>query len=140
MNYYLDASVLAAAIVEEPGTVAARGWLRRPAQDVIISAFTAAEVTAALSRGFRTRRFTEAEARGALEDMDALRLACETFAPAPETLEFAAILVRDFKTKLLAPDALHLASAMQAGATLVTFDARLASAARDYRTNVIVPA
>jgi predicted nucleic acid-binding protein len=38
--------------------------------------------------------------------------------------------VREFSTNLTAPDALHLASAKNAGATLATFDARLADAAR----------
>ena len=139
MSYYLDASVLVAAIVEEPGSAAARSWLGREIEDCIVGSFAAAEVAAALSRGFRTRRFTDAEARAALEDFDALRVACENFSPARETMEFAETLVRDFATKLLAPDALHLASAMQAGATLVTFDERLASAARDYQTNVVTP-
>ena len=40
------------------------------------------------------------------------------------------MLVRDFTTKLTAPDALHLASAKNAGATLATLDVRLAEAAR----------
>jgi predicted nucleic acid-binding protein len=39
------------------------------------------------------------------------------------------MLVRDFATKLSAPDALHLASAKNAGATLATLDVRLAEAA-----------
>ena len=39
-------------------------------------------------------------------------------------------LIRDFATKLAAPDALHLASAKNSGAALATFDARLADAAR----------
>ena len=38
--------------------------------------------------------------------------------------------MRDFATKLTAPDALHLASAKNAGATLATLDARLVEAAR----------
>ena len=75
-----------------------------------------------------------------MKDFDAFRLACDGFTPARETMECAETLVRDFATKLLAPDALHLASAMQAGAVLVTFDERLANAARDYQTNVIMPA
>lgn len=38
-------------------------------------------------------------------------------------------LVRDFSTKLAAAAALHLASAKNAGATLATFNVRLAEAA-----------
>ncbi|HLX97338.1 MAG TPA: hypothetical protein VKR62_01470 [Roseiarcus sp.] len=39
-------------------------------------------------------------------------------------------IVRDFATKLAAADALRLASAKNAGATLATFDVRLAEAGR----------
>jgi len=39
-------------------------------------------------------------------------------------------IVRDFASKLAAPDALHLATAIHAGAALATFDVRLADAAR----------
>ena len=139
MSFYFDASVLVAAIVEEPGSAAARTTLRRPAGEIIIGAFAAAEVAAAVSRGFRIGRFTEAEARSALEDMDALRVAGVNFAPAPDTIELAAHMARDFATKLLASDALHLASAVEAGATLVTFDRRLAAAAMKFGIDVVVP-
>ena len=44
--------------------------------------------------------------------------------------------MRDFSTKLAAADALHLASAKNAGAALATFDARLADAARAQRLEV----
>jgi predicted nucleic acid-binding protein len=40
------------------------------------------------------------------------------------------MLVRNFSTQLTAPDALHLASAKNAGATLATLDVRLAEVAR----------
>ncbi|MGJ0454481.1 MAG: PIN domain-containing protein [Methylocystis sp.] len=43
--------------------------------------------------------------------------------------ELALRLVRDFSTKLATPDALHLASAINLEASLVTFDARLKEAA-----------
>jgi predicted nucleic acid-binding protein len=39
-------------------------------------------------------------------------------------------LVLDFSTKLAAPDALHLASALNVGARLLTLDERLAEMAR----------
>ena len=47
-----------------------------------------------------------------------------------DDLDSADRLVRDFATKLSAPDALHLASAKNAGAAIATFDTRLADAAR----------
>ncbi|MGP0060221.1 MAG: PIN domain-containing protein, partial [Beijerinckiaceae bacterium] len=42
-----------------------------------------------------------------------------------------------FATKLAAADALHLAAAMNAGASLVTFDGRLAEAARMQGVGVV---
>ena len=52
-----------------------------------------------------------------------------TAEPRPKRFLLAERLVRDFSTKLAAADALHLASAKNAGAALATFDARLAEAA-----------
>ena len=52
-------------------------------------------------------------------------------AQGPRDFALAELLVRDYSTKSCsAPDALHLASAKNAGAMLATFDARLADAAR----------
>ena len=39
-------------------------------------------------------------------------------------------LIRDFSTKLAAPDALHLAATINIGAALATLDLRLAETAR----------
>lgn len=73
---------------------------------------------------------TERDARGFLAEFDLLREDCLTHALGPSDINGAERLVRDFSTKLAAPDALHLASALNLGATLVTFDERLANAAR----------
>ena len=59
-----------------------------------------------------------------------MRANCERLSHAASDFLLAERLVRDFSTKLAAADALHLASAKNAGATLATFDARLAEAAR----------
>ncbi len=129
MSSYLDASFLVAVVVEERQSRDARAWMKDKAGDIIISALAAMEVSATLSRGVRTRRFTQAQARAALSDFDALRIAGDTYWPDPATFELADHLVRDFVTKLAAPDALHVASALRVGAVLVTFDARMATAA-----------
>jgi predicted nucleic acid-binding protein len=47
--------------------------------------------------------------------------------------------VRDFRLKLSAADALHLATAIVERITLVTFDRRLAEASMVLNTPVIVP-
>jgi predicted nucleic acid-binding protein len=48
-------------------------------------------------------------------------------------------LVRDFTTKLSAPDAIHLAITRHVGATLATFDDRLAEAAQRHAVPVTLP-
>ena len=129
MSYYLDASFLVAVVVDEARSAEAREWLKQASAAAIIGSFAAIEVSAAISRGVRTTRFSDAQAMAALADFDTLRSLCETCVPARETFELAGELIRDFTTKLAAPDALHLAGAMQLGAVLVTFDDRLAKAA-----------
>jgi predicted nucleic acid-binding protein len=59
-----------------------------------------------------------------------VRANCERLGHGAGDFLLAERLVRDFSTRLAAADALHLASAKNAGATLATFDARLAEAAR----------
>ena len=127
---YLDASVIVAVLVDEPHSARARSWLKTIPDWPILSAFAATETAAAISRGLRTGRFTEAQARAALDDLDALRGQCECYWPGPEAFDFAEALVREFRLKLAAPDALHLACTKVSGSTLATFDTRLAEAAR----------
>ena len=128
-----------ALLVEEIGSPAADHWWQSSRGNRIIGVFAAAEVAAAISRGVRTRRFTEEQARVALDDFDLVRSFCDPLWPAPMAFELADSLVRDFALKLAAPDALHLASAMIADATLVTFDERLAKAARACGAWVVEP-
>jgi predicted nucleic acid-binding protein len=139
VKFYLDASFLVALLVEESGSTAADLWWQTAAGDRIISSFAAAEVAAAISGGLRKRRFTEGQAGAALDDFDLLRSVCDPVVPGPEAFDLAETLVREFSLKLAAPDALHLASAMVADAALVTFDARLADAARATGAQVVQP-
>jgi predicted nucleic acid-binding protein len=62
-----------------------------------------------------------------------------TFALSPSAGALAAELARDPLLKLSAADALHLASAADGGYVLVTFDARLADAARARTYAVEIP-
>jgi len=72
----------------------------------------------------------EPVARDALADFDEwtnrMTQPLETSSP---DVRFADRLVRDFATKLAAPDALHLAIALKHGLQLVTFDERLGGGA-----------
>ncbi len=90
---------------------------------------------AALSRGLRAGRAAES----ALLDFDALRANCERMSHGAADFLLAERIVRDFSTELAAADALHLASAANAGAALATLDARLAEAARMRGAEVAAP-
>jgi uncharacterized protein len=59
-----------------------------------------------------------------------MRANCERLSHGASGFSLAERLIRDFATKLAAADALHLASAKNAGATLATLDGRLAEAVR----------
>lgn len=137
MRFYLDASFLVALLVDEAGSSAADRWWSVQYGESIIGDFAAMEVAAVISRGLRTRRFTDVQARMALADFDRLREACDSFCPGASAFTLAEALVRDFAAKLLAPDALHLASTIRADAALVTFDDRLADAARGRGVEVV---
>ncbi len=97
------------------------------------------EVAAVVSRRLRQGLSSEDEARAILRDFDLLRNACGSHVHHRADSELADELVRQFPTKLAAPDALHLASAVNLDATLVTFDQRLAEEARMREANVTAP-
>jgi predicted nucleic acid-binding protein len=97
---------------------------------IILSDLTGLEFAALVSRAVRTRRFDNDAAARALASFDEIRADSLSLYQGRSDFERAERLVRDFATKLAAADALHLASAKNAGAALATFDAQLAEAAR----------
>jgi uncharacterized protein len=134
---YLDTSFLVPLLIADAHTLRAGALLARLEASVIISDLADLEVGAVLSRNMRAGRLTQAEAEQALVDFDAMRANSERLGHGPEDFLFAGRLIRDFATKLAAADALHLASARHAGASLATFDERLAAAARLQNVDVL---
>jgi len=130
VTVYLDASVVLSIITADVHSDRAARWYAALQASVIISDLANLEVCAVISRELRAKRFSRPAADQALLDFDALRAASERATFGAQDFAIADRLVRDFATKLAAADALHLASALSAGATLATFDARLAGAAR----------
>lgn len=126
--FYLDASVLVSAVSTEPGTRTAQDWLDE-ADEVLVSEWLMTEAAAALSQKQRMNVISAAERA---EAMAVLRRQAEG------AMQFLPITREDFRTAarsaeradtgLRAGDALHLAIAAAAGATLVTFDRKQARA------------
>lgn len=129
MTIYADTSVLIAVVFEEPDSDRVREWFRRTTQGIIVSDLARLEFPAVVMRSARTRRLNPREASAALTSFDLVAARSRNLRHGRADFAAAELLVRDFATKLSAPDALHLASAKNAGAMLATLDARLAEAA-----------
>lgn len=134
---YLDASVLVSLLIADAHTEAASAWYSGLRATVIVSDLANLEVSAVLSRHLRAGRLTQGQVENALVDFDAIRADCERQSHGAADFLLAERIVRDFSTKLVAADALHLASATAAGAALATFDLRLAEAAQARGVEVV---
>ena len=131
MSHYLDTSVIVSMIVNDAHTMKAATWFDRTEPVALVSTFAKAEFAATISRNVRTHRLSAAEGRTALDIFDRwLDGDAQLVNVSSDDIESADRLVRDFDTKLLVPDAIHLAVAKRLGATLITFDVRLAAAAK----------
>ena len=140
MSFYLDASAILPLILRDSHTEQMSPWIASRVAELIVSDFASLEFSSVVSRQVRTRALTSYEANKAIELFEewsrqfTLRVAIGS-----ADIRFADQLVRDFATKLAAPDALHLASAINLGATLVTFDQRLAEVAKMRGAKVVTP-
>jgi uncharacterized protein len=137
VTIYADTSVIVAFVFDEAESGRIRNWFRRTAQRVIVSDLLRLEFPAVVTRAARTGRLNSGEAAAALASFDLLAARSRPLRHGRADFEAAEKLVRDFTTKLAAPDALHLASAKSAGAALATLDARLAEAARMQGVDVV---
>lgn len=130
MSFYLDASAIVPLILRDAHTETMSRWLVNVSDELIVSDFAALEVAAVISRQVRMNCIAEQKAALALAlfdewtDRAAVRMAVSA-----QDFLLAESFVRDFATKLAAPDALHLAIASNRGYRLATFDARLKEAA-----------
>ena len=127
---YLDSSALTKLLVPEPESNDLNAALA-DADDVIISDLALTEVASALGRRVREGTVTLAQARRL--SAQALRLldTCRHVELTPPIHRYAERLLLTAFSPLRTLDALHLATAVDAkAATMVTFDARLAVAAR----------
>jgi uncharacterized protein len=127
---YFDASILVSLLIADAHTENASAWYSGLSATVVVSDLASLEVSAVLSRHLRVGRLTRGGVESALLDFDAMRANCERLSHSAADYLLAERFVRDFSLKLAAADALHLASARNAGAALATFDGRLAEASR----------
>jgi predicted nucleic acid-binding protein len=140
VNHYLDTSVVVALLLQDMHSSKADAWLIRTKPTFLISDFCSVEFAAVVSRRVRMNGLTAGNASLALRKFDDwLSRPVQVIRCTPEQMAAAGQIVRDFTTKLSAPDAIHLAITRHLGATLATFDDRLADAALRHSVPVTIP-
>jgi len=131
LNFYLDTSVIVAALSNEARTPATQNWLAAQTPGTLqISEWTLTEFSSAMALKLRTGQL-HAEHRAECLAAFAV-LVEENLVMLPVSgnqFHAAARFIDQHQTGLRAGDALHLAVCAQHGARLVTFDRILAAAA-----------
>lgn len=140
LNHYLDASVLGALLRPEPASERADRFIAEKPANLIVSDFAGAEFASAVARWVRLRDIGPGEGQTALASFDewSARLAQRAEIGAAD-VALATRFLRRLDLPLRTPDAIHIAISQRLGATLVTFDRRMAASARALRAEVIMP-
>ena len=140
MSHYLDTSVVVTLLLQDMHSSRADAWLTRTKPTLLVSDFCSVEFAAVVSSRVRMNALTAENASLALRRFDDwLSRPVQFVRCTSDQMAAAAQIVRDITTKLGAPDAIHLAITRHLGATLATFDDRLAEAARRHAVPVIIP-
>lgn len=140
MNFYLDANIIVSLFIADSHSSLVDAWLDSEPGQLFVSDFARVEFAAVISRQVRVGAMNDETAHEALSDFDEwTRRMTQPVETRTRDVGLAERLARDFATKLSAQDALHLAIAANREHHLVTFDARLADAARVKSVSVVSP-
>ncbi len=138
MRLYLDASVIVALVAGDNLADQADALLAKNKGILVISDFAAVEVASAIGKRVRMRLISEQQARQILASFDLFTgrtgARIETL---PADLKAAEAILRQLDLPLRTGDALNIAIADRVGATLATFDRKMAIAARALRMAVV---
>jgi predicted nucleic acid-binding protein len=132
VSLYLDTSVMVALLIaSDPFTDRARGYMAANPDSLIVSDFAAAEFASVVGRLTRMRRLTADDATAIFSDFDAWKTrTAELVTTTASDIAVAASVLRRLDLNLRTPDAINVAVADRLGATLATFDEKMATAAR----------
>lgn len=123
MSFYLDTSVLVPLQVPEPRSGLLQDWLRATTEPLSISDLAVAEFHSALSRHKRMGPLPAEAIAAARSNFERWKLsAAEQVENLPIDVRLAASLVQHVHPKLVAPDAIHIATCRRLGLTLVAHD------------------
>lgn len=138
---YLDTSILVSLLVPEPESEAVEQWFAgHRSRGITISDWSLVEFASALGIRVRQKGLNHAQAVMAHEKLHATVSACfKTVSPSRASYVRAAELCTHHSTGLRAGDALHLAVALDAGASsLVTLDRQIVAAVRSLKLPIEV--
>ncbi|WP_428491354.1 type II toxin-antitoxin system VapC family toxin [Rhodopila sp.] len=131
MKLYLDASVLVAMLTTDPLTARAFRHINDTTPNLIISDFASAEVASAIARRVRRGEMTVAAARKSFATLDSLTSrGFERIETSAVDIKGAETFLRRLDLTLRAPDAINMAITQRLGASLMTFDDKMAASAR----------
>jgi predicted nucleic acid-binding protein len=131
VNLYLDASVIVALLTNDAFTSRADAYVRAHSPILIVSDFAEAEFASVIARRVRTREVTEQTARIAFAELDAWVIRnTERAGTTTADVTAATRALRRLDLTLRTADALNIAIAQRMDATLMTFDEKMAVAAR----------
>jgi predicted nucleic acid-binding protein len=131
VNLYLDASVVVALLTKDVFTSRAESYIRANAPILIVSDFAAAEFASVIARRLRVREITEPIARVVFVEFDAWVIRSTEHADTTTAdVISAAGALRRLDLPLRTADAVNIAIARRIGATLMTFDEKMAASAK----------
>lgn len=130
MSRYLDANAIIGLLTADPLTGRVRAVLAQNGDPLIVSDFAAAEFTAVVGRKMRSGAITREHALDAIALLDQWRSRVTCVQLDVTDVARADQFLRRLDLPLQPPDAMHIAIAQRLGSVLVTFDRRMASAAR----------
>lgn len=129
MSAYLDASLVVSLFLIDANSVRARALLgAEPAP--VLSDWCAVEVSGVIARQMRIGALSSQDTQTAYRNFDRWRVTVAREDTMAADVDATMRLVRRADLNLRGPDALHLVIASRLGAKLLTFDARLAAAAK----------
>jgi predicted nucleic acid-binding protein len=140
VSCYLDASVLVSLLTAEPFSDRADAFVLAASGPLLVSDFAEAEFASVIARRVRIRESTFSDAQQDLSDFDLwVARSARRVEISPADVAAATTFLRPLDLTLRTPDALHIAIAQRFGATLVTFDQRMADSARTLGVAVAAP-
>jgi predicted nucleic acid-binding protein len=130
LNLYLDACVVVSQIINDAFSLRADAFLRAHMPTMIVSDFAAAEFASVIARYVRMRTLTQPAARIVFMQFDTWLQGTERAETIHADVATAERALRRLDMNLRAPDALNIAIAQRIGATLMTFDDKMAACAK----------